>query len=275
MNNDKILYSKPIVNSLYSDIKKNILSREKKPYLCIIVIDEREDSKIYVNIKKKRCNELGIGCNIITYDNNVLENIIINKIIELNDNDNITGIIIQLPLPKHLNKNNILNKISIKKDIDCLNSYNLGKIINNDEPYFYPCTPLACCKLLEYYNINIEYKTIVFVGTGMVNLPLSIMLLYKKANIILCNEFTNNIKDKTKLADILIVACGKQELIKKDWIKEGVIIIDIGIHKNENNKIIGDVDFNDVIDKVKFITPVPGGIGPLTVCMLLQNCIKI
>ena len=145
----------------------------------------------------------------------------------------------------------------------------------NKEPIYYPCTPLGCIKLLEYYDIDLEKQNIVFVGSGMVNLPLSVMLLNKKVgSITLCNEFTENIKDKTILADILIVACGQPKMIKKDWIKENVIIIDIGINRDLNNKLCGDVDYDDVIDKVKYITPVPGGVGPMTVCMLINNLIK-
>jgi len=145
----------------------------------------------------------------------------------------------------------------------------------NKEPIYYPCTPLGCIKLLDHYNISVEKKTIVFVGTGMVNLPSSIMLGNKKATIILCNEFTKNIKEKTIQADILITACGKAKMIKKEWIKKDVIIIDIGINKDENDKLCGDVDYYDVIDKVKYITPVPGGIGPITVSMLLNNLVRI
>ena len=177
---------------------------------------------------------------------------------------------VQLPLPKHLDKNKILFHIDEKKDVDGLHINNLGKLMNNDIPTFYPCTPLAVIKIFEYYDIDLEGKHIVFVGTGMVNLPLSLMLLNKKSSITLCNEHTIDIKDKTNKADILIVGCGQSKMIKKDWIKEDSIIIDIGIHKNDG-KLNGDVDLDDVIDKVSYITPVPGGVGTMTVCMLLYN----
>ena len=268
---DKNLSSKPIIEKYYSDLKN--INLKDKPILSIILIGSRQDSLIYVNIKKKKCLELGIICNIHNYDNNVLDTIIIDKINELNNDLNVKGIMVQLPIPKNLDKNKIISQIDPKKDVDGLHPYNLGKIMNNEIPYFYPCTPLACTKILEYYNIDIERKHIVFVGTGMVNLPLSIMLLHKKCSLTLCNEYTENIKEKTKLADILIVACGQSKLIKKDWIKEDVIIIDIGIHKNDE-KLNGDVDYLDVIDKVKYITPVPGGVGPLTVCMLIKNLLN-
>lgn len=180
---------------------------------------------------------------------------------------------IQLPIPKHLDKNKIVSQIDIKKDIDGLHSCNLGKLMANDEPFFYPCTPLAVVKILEHYNIKLNGKHIVFVGTGMVNIPLSQMLLNKSTSITMYNKYTTNIQDKTNQADILIIACGKSKLIKKNWIKKNCIIIDIGIHKN-NGKLNGDVDFEDVIDKVKYITPVPGGVGPMTVCMMLYNLTK-
>jgi len=268
---NKNLLSKPIVEEYYSKLTKVI--QDNKSILSIILIGSRQDSLIYVNIKKKRCQELGIICNVYNYDNDVLDIAIIDKINELNNDINVNGIMVQLPIPKNLDKNKIISIIDPKKDVDGLHPYNLGKIMNNEEPYFYPCTPLACIKLLEYYNIKIQGQHIVFVGTGMVNLPLSIMLLHKKCSLTLCNEYTEDIKSKTNLADILIVGCGQSKLIKKDWIKDNVIIIDIGIHKNDG-KLNGDVDYTDVIDKVKYITPVPGGIGPLTVCMLLNNLVK-
>lgn len=271
--NHKRLISKPIVDRYYEDIKYNISLLNKKPSLSIIIVGDREDSIVYVNIKQKKCAELDIICNVYRYDININEENLINKINELNNDLNTTGIMVQLPLPKNLNKHKIISNINPKKDVDGLHSYNLGKIMNNEEPFFYPCTPLACVTLLDEYNIDIINKHIVFVGTGMVNLPLSLMLLHKKCSLTLCNEYTINIKEKTKTADILIVGCGQSKLIKKDWIKDNVIIIDIGIHK-ENNKLNGDVDYDDVIDKVQYITPVPGGIGPLTVCMLMKNLSK-
>ena len=268
---NKDLISKHIVDEYYSNIKKDII--KNSIILSIILVGSRQDSLIYVNIKKKRCQELGIICNVYNFDNDVSDYIVIDKINVLNRDTNVYGVMVQLPLPKNLDKNRIISTIDPKKDVDGLHPYNLGKIMNNEIPYFYPCTPLACITLLEYYNIDIKGKHIVFVGTGMVNLPLSIMLLHKKCSLSLCNEYTENIKSKTNVADILIVACGQSKIIKKDWIKDDSIIIDIGIHKNDG-KLNGDVDYLDVIDRVKYITPVPGGVGPLTVCMLIKNLLK-
>ena len=268
---DKNLYGKPVTENIY----KNINNLNKSIKLTIILVGNRQDSLTYVNIKKKKCSELEIDCIIYPYGENVLEKDITDKVHELNCDESVTGIMIQLPLPKHLNDQNILSQISLKKDVDGLHPNNLGLIMMNKEPLYYPCTPVGIIELFDYYNINVEKKNIVFVGTGMVNLPLSIMLLNKKVgSITLCNEFTENIKEKTINADILITACGQPKMIKKDWNKENVIIIDIGINRDENNKLCGDVDYNDVIDKVKYITPVPGGVGPITVCMLLNNLVK-
>jgi methylenetetrahydrofolate dehydrogenase (NADP+) / methenyltetrahydrofolate cyclohydrolase len=268
---DKNLYGKSVTDNIY----KNINNLNKSIKLTIILVGNRQDSLTYVNIKKKKCSELGIDCIIYPYDENVLDKNITDKVHELNNDGLVTGIMIQLPLPKHLNAQNILSHISINKDVDGLHPNNLGLIMMNKEPLYYPCTPLGIIELFNHYRIDVEKKNIVFVGTGMVNLPLSIMLLNKKVgSITLCNEFTENIKEKTKNADILITACGQPKMIKKDWIKENVIIIDIGINRDKNNKLCGDVDYNDVIDKVKYITPVPGGVGPITVCMLLNNLVK-
>ena len=270
---DKELISKPIIDVFYEIIKNKI--KNKSVRLSIIIVGNRQDSLTYINIKKKKCIELGIKCYTYSYQENVEENYIINKIIELNNDININGIMVQLPLPKKYNQLNILSKISVNKDVDGLNPYNLGLLMMNKEPIYYPCTPLGIIEIMNYYKINIDKKNIVFVGSGMVNLPLSIMLLNKRAgSITLCNENTENIKEKTKLADILIVACGQPKMIKSDWIKKDVIIIDVGINKKEKNKICGDVDYDDVIDKVGYITPVPGGVGPMTVCMLLMNLCK-
>ena len=268
---NKDLISKHIVDEYYSNIKKDII--KNSIILTIILVGSRQDSLIYVNIKKKRCQELGIICNVYNFDNDVSDYIVIDKINVLNNDTNVYGVMVQLPLPKNLDKNRIISTIDPKKDVDGLHPYNLGRIINNEKPYFYPCTPLACVKLLDEYNINLEGQHVVFVGSGMVNLPLSLMLLDKKCSITLCNEHTTDIKSKTIVADILIVGCGQSKLVKKDWIKDNVIIIDIGIHKN-NDILNGDVDYSDVIDKVKYITPVPGGIGPLTVCMLIANLVN-
>ena len=270
---NKQLISKPVVENIYENIKNKINNKSIK--LSIIIVGDRQDSLIYVNIKKKKCSELGIDCSVHSYDNDISENIIIDKINEFNEDISVTGIMIQLPLPKHLNDQNILSQISIDKDVDGLHPNNLGLIMMNKKPLYYPCTPLGIIELFNHYRINVERKNIVFVGSGMVNLPLSVMLLNKKVgSITLCNEFTENIKSKTIDADILIVACGQPKMIKKDWIKENVIIIDIGINRDLNNKLCGDVDYEDVIDKVKYITPVPGGVGPMTVCMLINNLIK-
>ena len=268
---NKDLISKNIVDEYYSNIKKDIT--KNSIILSIILVGSRQDSLIYVNIKKKRCQELGIICDVYNFDNDVSDYSVIDKINELNRDSNVYGVMVQLPLPKNLDKNKIISTIDPRKDVDGLHPYNLGRIINNEKPYFYPCTPLACVKLLDEYNINLEGQHVVFVGSGMVNLPLSLMLLDKKCSITLCNEHTKDIKSKTIVADILIVGCGQSKLVKKGWIKDNVIIIDIGIHKN-NDILNGDVDYSDVIDKVKYITPVPGGIGPLTVCMLIANLVN-
>jgi len=272
---DKNLYGKSVTENIYKNIQNKLDKLDKSIKLTIVLVGNRQDSLTYVNIKKKKCSELGIECIIYPYDENVLEQDIIDKVSELNCDESVTGIMIQLPLPKHLNDQNILSQISIVKDVDGLHPNNLGLIMMNKEPLYYPCTPLGIIELFNHYRINVERKNIVFVGTGMVNLPLSIMLLNKKVgSITLCNEFTENIKSKTIYADILITACGQPKMIKSDWIKENVIIIDIGINRDSNNKLCGDVDYDDVIDKVKYITPVPGGVGPITVCMLLNNMIK-
>ena len=270
---DKELFSKPITDVFYEIIKNKI--KNKSVRLAIIIVGNRQDSLTYINIKKKKCIEIGIDCDIYSFHEDTDENNIINKISELNEDTNVNGIMVQLPLPKRFNQLNILSKISVNKDVDGLHPYNLGLLMMNKEPVYYPCTPLGIIKLLDYYKINVKKKNIVFVGSGMVNLPLSVMLLNKQAgSITLCNENTENIKEKTNNADILIVNVGQPKMINREWIKKDVIIIDVGINRDINNNLCGDVDYDDVIDKVRCITPVPGGVGPMTVCMLLMNLVN-
>ena len=265
-----------IKNKIKIEVDKLALNNQQV-VLYDILIGNDEASIIYLNSKKILAEKLGIVFNKIVYDQNVSEEEVIKKIIELNNDKNVNGIIIEMPLPSHLNKNKILSTISQNKDVDALN-YHID-FLNNDDNYlqFVPCTAKACLLCLEKYNINLTGKHVVILGrSNIVGKPLMYMLLDKNATVTICHSKTENIKQITNNADILIVAIGKKKFINSQYIKQNSIVIDVGIHYDiidEKKVISGDVDFDDVKNKTLYITPVPGGVGSITSAILLYNCV--
>lgn len=279
-----ILDGKEVSNSIKNDIKRDIeslLLKGIQPGLGVILVGERIESHIYVSMKEKACNELGIFSKVYRLPEETSEQEINDKIQLFNDDDRIHGILVQLPLPKHIDERTVLDYISPKKDVDGLGVLNTGKLMINNNVQIMPCTPRGCIEMLDYYNIPLLSKEITIIGTSnLVGLPLSIMLLHRGATITLCNINTNCIKEKTKDADIVIACCGVPRLVKSDWVKKGSIIIDIGINKIEDNTskgytLVGDVDYDNIKDKVEYITPVPGGIGPMTIAILMKQTVDI
>lgn len=276
----KIIDGKEVSNYIYKDLKSKIKSLTRQPYLVVIIVGERKDSLSYVNMKHKKCLELGIKSQLIKFSESIQQLELLLKIYELNNAKNVDGILVQLPLPKHINTTEILNSININKDVDGFHYSNIGKLTLNTNPLFYPCTPLGVMELFNYYNIKLEGKHVIVIGkSNIVGLPLSLLLMHKDASVTVCHIKTNNIKEITKTADILISACGNPQMIKKDWIKDNIDIIDIGISpiKDETTKrgykLVGDVDYENVKNKVNYITPVPGGVGPMTVAMLMKQTV--
>lgn len=268
-----IIDGKQVALKISDKIKKEINSLNEKLTLCVIEIGKNEASKVYINQKEKKCNELGINFKLVKFNEDELESNIEKEIIKLNNDSNITGIIIQLPIPNKYNVNRLINLINPNKDVDGLTNENKIKLLNKDNGLI-PCTPLGIVELLKEYNIDVKGKNVVIVGRSeLVTKPLSIMLLNMDATITICHSKTKDLKSFTKNADILITATGKSYLIKKDMLKDNSIIIDVGISRI-NNKLRGDVDFDNVKDKVKYITPVPGGVGPMTVIMLMNNVLE-
>ena len=261
-----------------SELKK--LSIE--PKVAIILVGHNPESISYINMKRKVCDELGILMVIFHFLEESPEEELKKKINELNNDITIHGILIQLPLPEHFNKNKLLNHISYKKDVDGFHTMNAGALFQNRNINVVPCTPLGCMELLDYYKIDVKGMNITVVGTSdIVGLPLSMLLLQKGATVTMCNLNTKDVKEHTLHADMVIACCGVPYLIKSDWVKEDVIIIDIGINRIEDKskktgyRLVGDVDFENVKRKCKYITPVPGGIGPMTVISLMKNIIKL
>lgn len=270
---DKIMGGKICSTFIREKISEQIENINDKLKLVVIRIGEDSASKVYVNSKRKACEELNIDFEEIIYDDNIDEDTVINKIKELNNSKNVTGILLQLPIPKHLNKDKIINTIDYRKDVDGLTTINIGKL-NNNEDSIIPCTALGVIKMLEYYNYNLEGRHVVIVGrSNLVGKPLISLLLRKNATVTICHSKTENLGKITKEADVLICAVGKKALINEEMVKDDAVVIDVGINR-ENNKLYGDVDFDNVIDKASLITPVPGGVGVMTITCLLQNILK-
>tara|TARA_A100001011_G_C14303041_1_gene841748 strand:- start:2467 stop:3333 length:867 start_codon:yes stop_codon:yes gene_type:complete len=274
-----IINGKQTANNILENIRKEISSLQIKPTLAVINIGNNSASALYIKKKQEACKSVGIECKTYILDETTTKDELILLIKKLNNNKNINGILLQLPLPTNIYDENILSEIAYNKDIDGFHSQNIGELaMHNRNPTFIPCTPLGCIHLLKKYNIQLEGKHVVIIGnSNIVGLPLSLLLLKNKATVTICNKNTINIKNHTKIADIIISACGQPNMIQYDWIKKDSIIIDIGINyiedknKNSGKKLVGDVDFDNVKDHVSAITPVPGGIGPMTVAMLLSN----
>ena len=276
----KIIDGKEVSSKIYEDLKKEISINNLKPCLAVIIVGERKDSMTYVNMKHKKCLELGIESRLIKLSQLITQTELLYEINELNNDNKVDGILVQLPLPDHIDKTTVLEAISIEKDVDGFHYSNMGKLAINTNPFFIPCTPLGVIELLNYYNIELEGKHVVMIGkSNIVGLPLSLMLLNAEATVTVCHVKTKNIKEITRKADILISACGQPEMIKSDWISENVDIIDIGISpikddtKKRGYRLVGDVDFENVKEKVNYITPVPGGVGPMTIAMLMKQTI--
>lgn len=270
-----ILDGKKLRDKILSDLAVRIDKLAIKPTLAVILVGENPASQIYVNNKKKTAEQIGIRSIVLKYSNDVTEQEIIDKIEELNSDKNVTAVLVQLPLPEHLSKNNIINAISPQKDVDGFTPYNFGKLFSGEKPYVYPCTPKGILLLLEEYKIEIEGRHVVIIGrSNIVGKPLSQMLLNKNATVTVCHSKTQNLSEITKTADILISAVGKN-LVGEKMLKSGCVVIDVGIFKDESGKTRGDVDFENAVNTASFITPVPGGVGPMTIASLMLNTVEL
>ena len=261
--------------NITEELKLEVSKMQKKPHLVVIQVGDIPASNIYVNLKHKKAEALGIISTIIKYPETTTEEEVINKIKELNNDNEVHAILVQLPLPKHINKINVIKAISPQKDVDGFTAQNSGDLLNGITPMAGPCTPKGVLRLLKEYNIDIAGKHAVVVGrSNIVGKPLAIMLLNNNATVTICHSKTKNLSEITKQADILISAVGRK-IIFKDMVKKDAVVIDVGIFKDENNKTTGDVDFENVKEVASFITPVPKGVGPMTIAMLMKNTIEL
>lgn len=270
----KILDGKKVKQEKLNELKKDIKYLKEQLGLVVIQIGNDEASKVYVNQKAKMAESLGFKFQHIKLEENIEEEKVLNIIDELNNDDSIDGILVQMPMPKHLDSKKIQNSISYYKDVDGLTDINMGRLSHNVESLV-PCTPMGIMHLLDYYKIEVSGKNVVIIGrSDLVGKPLASLMTNKNATVTLCHSKTKNLKSFTKNADIVVAAVGSKNIIKEDDIKDDAVIIDVGINRLEDGSLCGDVDFESVKEKVSYITPVPGGVGQMTVCELGYNTYK-
>ena len=270
-----ILDGKKLRDELLEKLAVKLASYPVMPKLAVILVGDNPASKIYVNNKKKTAEKLGIISDVINYPATVSENELLEKINELNNDKAVNAILVQLPLPEHIHKTKIINAISPIKDVDGFTPENFGKLLTGEKPYVYPCTPKGILLLLDKYGIEVDGKHVVIVGrSNIVGKPLAIMLLNRNATVTICHSHTKNLQEITKTADVLISAVG-EKLIEDNMVKINGVVVDVGIFKDETGKTRGDVDFANVSSKTAFITPVPGGVGPMTITSLMLNTVEL
>ncbi len=270
-----ILDGKKLSLEISENLKSEVQKLSKKPTLAVIIAGDNPASQIYVQNKKKQSEYIGFNSVVIPLPSDVTEDNLLEHIYILNEDDNINAILVQLPLPAHINKQKILEAIDPIKDVDGFTSYNFGRLVLGYTPYSMPCTPKGIIRLLDEYKISLESKRVLVIGrSNIVGKPLSIMLQNRNATVTTANSFTKNLKELCLNSDIIVSAAGKPHLVKQEYVKQGTVIVDVGINRTENG-LIGDVDYSAVFEKASYITPVPGGIGPMTIAMLMENTFEL
>ena len=272
-----ILDGKKLSQKIRIEVKNEAEELKKQgitPGLAVILVGNDPASQVYVGMKAKACKESGIYSVVHEFPETISQKELLETIQMINKNPNIHGLLIQLPLPKHIDTTKVLEAVDPSKDVDGFHPYNVGRLVAGLDS-FAPCTPLGVMEMFKDYNIDVRGKDACVVGaSNIVGKPMQALLLNEFATVDICHIYTKNLAAHTKRADIVIVGVGKINLITADMIKEGAIVVDIGINKNEEGKLVGDVDFENVSKKASYITPVPGGVGPMTIAMLLKNTIK-
>ena len=270
-----ILDGKAVSLKILESVKERVNKLDIKPHLVVILVGNNPASKIYVRNKKLAAEKVGIKSTIIELEENTTEDKLLSIIKDLNEDNDATGILVQLPLPKHIDKNNVIMAISPKKDVDGFSPENVGKLAIGIEPYFYPATPQGILMLLDEYNIPVSGAEAVVIGrSNIVGRPMAQMLLNKNATVTVCHSYTKDIESKIKTADIVISAVGKK-IVRCKMDNKNSVIVDVGIFRDTNGKLTGDVDFDFVSPSVKYISPVPGGVGPMTIASLMYNASKV
>lgn len=281
----QIIDGKAIAATIRAEIAAEVAELKEKynevPGLAAVLVGERKDSQTYVRMKKKACAEVGIKSIGVDLPADVSQDELIKVVRELNANPEVDGILVQLPLPDHIDEEAILSEIDITKDVDGFHPVNIGRLaMKGRKPLFVPCTPRGVIELLDRSGIEIEGKNAVILGrSNIVGLPVSMLLLHRNATITICHSRTKNIPEVTRRADILVAAIGRAEMVRGDWIKPGAAVIDVGVNavddptKKKGYRLVGDVNFEEAKEVAGYITPVPGGVGPMTIAMLLRNTV--
>lgn len=272
-----LLDGKSLSAHIQATIQSQVMNLPRAPKLVVILVGNDAPSLAYVTMKAKACKNVGIDGSVLNLPESTQESELLAHIRTLNTDDNVDGILVQLPLPKHINTAKILESITPEKDVDGFHPLNVGRIQTNTQvdSSFAPATPLGVMRLLEHYKINPKGKNVAIIGaSNIVGKPLAALMHNANATISLCHIYTQDLSLYTKRADIVCVGVGKQNLLRAEMIQEGAVVIDIGINRLESGKLVGDVDFDNVAKKASFITPVPGGVGPMTIASLLENTLK-
>jgi methylenetetrahydrofolate dehydrogenase (NADP+)/methenyltetrahydrofolate cyclohydrolase len=272
----KIIDGKAVAAKVKAEVALEVKALKEQginPALVVIIVGDNAASRTYVNNKKKDCGEVGIKSVEYALPAETSQQELISLVEQLNEDKNVSGILVQLPIPKHIDEKSVINTISINKDVDAFHPINVGRIMIGDYD-FLPCTPAGVMVLLEEYGIDPDGKECVVLGrSNIVGKPQAMLLLHKNGTVTVCHSHTKNLADITRRADILVAAIGKANFVTADMIKEGAVVIDVGMNRL-NDKFVGDVDFASVSEKASFITPVPGGVGPMTRAMLLKNTVR-
>jgi methylenetetrahydrofolate dehydrogenase (NADP+)/methenyltetrahydrofolate cyclohydrolase len=273
----EIICGKTVSTAKRLDIKNRVEELKNKGVttgLAVIIVGNNSASRVYVNNKKKACEEVGIESFEFALPEETTEEELLNLIDKLNNDSKDDGILCQLPLPSHIDEQAVINSIDPKKDVDAFHPENVGHIMIGDYT-FLPCTPAGIMEMLKFYNIDVKGKKCVVIGrSNIVGKPMAMLLLKENGTVEICHSRTEKLKEETLTADILVAAVGKAYFVTEDMVKEGAVVIDVGMNRNDDGKLCGDVDFESVKEKASFITPVPGGVGPMTITMLLENTVR-
>lgn len=273
----KIIDGKAISLAIKDELKEKVAEYKNKGIditLAVVKVGNDPASAVYVRNKEKACEYVGINSRTLALPEETTQGELLNIVRELNEDDTVNGILVQLPIPKHIDESEILLAINSTKDVDGFHPVNVGKMVIGEDT-FLPCTPAGIIEMLKRSDIDIEGKECVVIGrSNIVGKPMSLLMLKENATVTIAHSRTKDLKEVTKRADILVAAIGKPKFVTADYVKEGAVVIDVGMDRDENGKLCGDVDFESVEPKVSAITPVPGGVGPMTVTMLLVNCLR-
>ena len=266
-----IIDGKQIAKKIRISIAEQVAKLDRKPGLAVVLVGDDPASAVYVRNKDNACKEVGFYSEKINKPADITQAALLSEVERLNKDDKIDGILVQLPLPSHLDANQVIEAINPNKDVDGFHSENVGKLMQN-KPYLRPCTPKGVMTMLETIGVDLVSKNCVVVGaSNIVGRPMAMELLNARATVTICNSKTQDLSSKVKQADVVVVAVGRPKMIKGDWIKDGAIVIDVGISRLDDGSLSGDVDFDSAQDKAAWITPVPGGVGPMTIATLLEN----